>query len=49
MLAKYKGMTEKQKWEEYARLKNAWAAANGYADSEAYDAMINRITEELGI
>lgn len=49
MLAKYKGLTDQQRWIEYSRLKLEWVKANGWNDHEAYDAFIKQIVNDLGI
>lgn len=42
-------MTEYELWSEYEARKRAWVALNGYGDQQGYDAMIRRVTKELGI
>lgn len=37
------------KWQEYAYRKQAWIDKNGFTDQAAYDAMIIRLSNELGI
>lgn len=48
MAPKYRGMTEQQRWQEYARLKREWERKNGW-DEAAYDAFIDKIIKELGL
>lgn len=36
-------------WAEYGARKRAWVAMNGYSNPAAYDAMIRRVRNELGI
>jgi hypothetical protein len=36
-------------WAEYEARKRAWVALNGRGDSAAYDAMIRRVCNELGL
>lgn len=37
------------KWQECAYRKQAWIDKNGFTDQAAYDAMIIRLSNELGI
>ncbi len=37
------------KWQEYAYRKQAWIDKNGFTDQAAYDAMIIKLSNELGI
>jgi hypothetical protein len=36
-------------WTEYEARKRAWVALNGWSDPKAYDAMIRRVCNELGL
>lgn len=46
---KYKHLSERERWIEYARLKQEYCERHGYSDAQAYDRFIKRITDELGI
>ena len=49
MLDKYRGMSEQEKWVEYARLKDEFASRIPAPTEQEYDEFIARIVENLGI
>jgi hypothetical protein len=49
MLEKYRHLNEQERWIEYGRIKSAWVKVNGYGDPKAYDEMVKKACEDLGI
>ena len=47
MNPKYKGWTEQQRWQEYARLKREYDEKYKDYDEKRYDAFIERILKAL--